>query len=170
MAISFRPFVRGFALLGAFFVGLGAQVQCPGTTEARPSLESLQAQIDALAPGPLRVFDALGEEVGLLVDPASSNGLFRVYLESIEASILLDPVGGTLFVESPGGQVIFEDPDCEGQGFVAREYVARLSGDIDRFFIGRRVPSVDLGLDYGSRSGGGCSNDQEGGPINDVVP
>jgi hypothetical protein len=154
------------AVPGVFLAGLGAQVQCQ-PAEARPSLEGLQAQIDALAPGPLRVFDALGEEIGLLVRFGDS---LRVYLESIGASIFLDSEEGFLIVESPGGQVIFEDLNCQGQGFVPQRFVARLTGENGRFFIGRRVPSVDLGLTYQSRFGGACFNDQLSGPINGVVP
>jgi hypothetical protein len=141
-------------------------VQCQGA-EARPSLEGLKAQIDGLAPGSLRVFDALGEEIGLLVrwSPTSP----RVYLESIGASIFLDSEG-FLIVESPGGQIVFEDFDCQGQGFVPRQFVARLTGEGGRFFVGRGE-SVDLGLDYQSRLGGTlCNNDQASGPINEVVP
>ena len=162
-----RRFVPGaFLVLAVFFLS-GAEVQCQGAG-ARPSLAGLQAQIDALAPGSLRVFDALGGEIGLLVQ-FSQSANHRVYVESIGASILLDS-DGFLVVESPGGQVIFEDLNCQGQAFVPRNFVGRLTGEGGRFFVGRGE-SVDLGLDYQSRLPGfSCNNDQVSGPINGVVP
>jgi hypothetical protein len=42
-----RPF-GWILLLGLFVTAIGADVQCPGTVAARPSLADLQAQIDAL--------------------------------------------------------------------------------------------------------------------------
>ena len=117
----------------------------------------------------LSVFDATGAEIGLLVD-SSLGEQFIVYLESVDATILL-AVDGTWLVESPGGQIIFEDFDCQGQGFVPLEFVARVTGESGRFFIGRRgAPPVDLGTGYESRWLGACANDQNSGPINDVIP
>ena len=124
MLKSLRFVAQGAALVVMAFGLSAAQVQCQGA-EARPSLEALQAQINALAPGSLRVFDALGEEIGLLVRFGDS---VRVYLESIGASILLDSEG-FLIVEPAGGHVIFEDLNCQGQGFVPRQFVARLTGE-----------------------------------------
>ncbi len=120
-------------------------MQCQ-QAEARPSLDGLQAQIDALAPGSLRVFDALGVEIGLLVRSSQQSGTpLRVYLETIEASILLDS-GGFLIVETPGGQILFEDLDCQGQAFVERHFVGRLTGEGGRFFVGRGESFVLLRL------------------------
>jgi hypothetical protein len=94
--------------------------------------------------------------------------VFRVFLESTGVTILLDLDGG-LVVESPGGQVIFGDLDCEGQAFVPRRYVGRLTGEGGRFFVGRRVPSVDP--EYQSRQPGvNCYNDQNSGPQTNMVP
>ena len=74
-----------------------------------------------------------------------------------------------MVVESPGGQVIFEDLDCLGQAFVPQHFVGRLTGEGGRFFVGRGE-SLDLGLDYQSRLPFVCNNDQASGPINAVVP
>ena len=104
-------------VLIALSFGLSAaQVQCQ-QAEARPSLDGLQTQINALAPGSLRVFDALGEEIGLLVRFGDS---LRVYLESIGASIFLDSEG-FLIVESPGGQIIYEGFGLSGSGIRTTE-------------------------------------------------
>lgn len=115
------------------------------------------------------MFDALGTEIGWLAQ-WNANGesrAYRVYLDRVEATILLD-VGGTLVIESPGGQVFFEGLDCTGQAFVERRYVGRVTGEGGRLFIGRRVPSSDP--EYQSRLPGVCANDQVSGQHTDAVP
>jgi hypothetical protein len=121
-------------------------------------------------PGPsLRVFDALGTEIGWLAqwNSGSEIGTYRVFVESVGATIRLD-LGGTLTPETPGGQIFFSELDCIGQAFVERRYVGRVTSEGGRFFIGRREPSSDP--DYLSRLPGiNCNNDQDSEPLLDAV-
>ena len=119
-------------------------------------------------PGPsLRVFDALGIEIGWLVVWGPNH--HRVYLESVGATTRLE-VGGTLVIES--ATVSFEDLDCTGQGYVERRFVGRVEGDGIgegvRLFIGREVPSFDT-VDYLSQFVGQCNNGQQQ-PLTDAIP
>ena len=121
-------------------------------------------------PGPaLHVFDALGTDIGLLAqwnNPDAELRQYRVYLDSVKATVLLD-VGGTLVIES--AQPFFEDADCTGQAFIERRYVKRVAGEGGRLFIGRGVPSFDP--EYQSRLPGPvCANDQASGPLTNAVP
>jgi hypothetical protein len=122
-------------------------------------------------PGPsLRVFDALGAEIGWLAqwNSGSEIGTYRVFVESVGATIRLD-LGGTLTPETPGGQIFFAEFDCMGQAFVERRYVGRVTSEGGRFFIGREEPSSDP--EYLSRLPGiNCNNDQDSGPLLDAVP
>jgi len=122
------------------------------------------------SPSP-RVFDALGTEVGLLAQWHNPNDEFRTYpvsLESVRATILLD-VGGKLVIESPGGQVFLAEPDCTGQAYDDRRYVATVTGEGGRLFIGREVPSSNP--DSESRlPGPTCANDQLSSPLMNSVP
>ncbi len=47
MQSKLRKATTTMAAVAAFAALLGAQVQCPGGAEARPSLEALQAELDA---------------------------------------------------------------------------------------------------------------------------
>jgi hypothetical protein len=122
-------------------------------------------------PGPsLRVFDALGAEIGWLAqwNSGSEIGTYRVFVENVGATIRLD-LGGTLTPETPGGQIFFAEFDCMGQAFVERRYVGRVTSEGGRFFIGREEPSSDP--EYLSRLPGiNCNNDQDSGPLVDAVP
>ena len=122
-------------------------------------------------PGPsLRVFDALGTEIGWLLEVEGHNA-YQVFLESIEAIVWVSLEEGTLQFRG-ADQIFFDELDCNGQAFVERRYVAELSSPLTtgaRMFVGREVPSIDL-VEYESRYPGSCQNDQASGPLTDAIP
>ena len=152
---------------------LAWNVQGPQGPQGQPGMDGMDG-----GPGPegppgssLRVFDALGAEIGLLMDRVGTRGDLQVFLESVEVVIWLTPGGDLL--DRGADQIFWNELDCQGQAFIERRYVGDLSGPLGAagpLFVGRRVPSIDL-VEYQSRDpGAGCANDQASGPLTDAIP
>lgn len=141
-ARGIQPALMAVLLVGVFVGALGAEFQCPAATEARPSLEGLQAQIDEIreAARTLRVFDGDGTDLGLHVN--GIHGHLSVFLESIGGTVLLRRNGDLDPEESQPHY--FSQPDCSGLPYVGETFAARLSSvEIDgviRHFVGTTAP------------------------------
>jgi hypothetical protein len=117
----------------------------------------------------LRVFDALGTELGWLVN-RNTERIYRVFLESINAAALFGVSGGLLADVYDG--VYFNGLDCTGQAFVSQWFVgslvipANVPGWTGRLFVGRegvpRMENVELVSVYNTR--GACENEGGGAP------
>ena len=103
-----RAAFRLVLLAGMFFTLSAAQVQCQGA-EARPSLEGLQTQIDALAAKSLTVFDGVGVPLGIPYD-----GIERFFNEELGLNLAKGTARGDFWPN----ELFFVLPNCEDQAYV----------------------------------------------------
>ena len=159
-----RHLLTGALAVAVFYGLLGTEVQCT-TAEARPSLASLQAQIEALQSDSLIVIDGNGDELGPYIDYLGV-GEFRVFFEALSAILLVNAEFG-LVVGVPRS-VFFDLPNCEGQPYASQSILNALliAGPTNarRFFVPADAPLVGT-IEVASILGGSttCQNTPSSG-------
>jgi hypothetical protein len=115
-------------------------------------------------PGPsLRVFDAVGADVGLYVSQVTGLVGIRIYREDL--GVFLDFTTYDAALSFVSGEVSFSEPDCMGAawvvgmppGLVFRAPINGPGGS-PYFYVPAREPIRAVPTPSGSRSGSTCSN------------
>ena len=166
-------------------IGLPALAQRPSISQLDAEVSELeaendaqQAEIDQLRAASLRVFDATGAELGLLVDWEATSNSALVYLRGIGAYTKIRTDSG-LLEDGNNNTLYFVGAGCTGQSYLAVEIgmaasrlVSPVIGVTERFFVGGNqyvgIIPVQSFAHFGARAPANCQNGPTSTPLNAV--